>query len=71
MKYRVWAAVSGTKYLGEVEADSPEEAEEKAWDLDSAYVSICHHCSEQISDPDISSIIVEPVESPTPGGSDG
>ncbi len=62
MKYRCYAAVTGGKYLGEVEADSPEEAEQKAWALDTCSVQICHQCSGEIEDPEVQRIDVEPAE---------
>lgn len=59
MKYDCYARVVGSKYLGEVEANSPEEAEELAWKLDSTHVSLCHQCSSNVEDPEIEEIKVE------------
>lgn len=52
-KYRVYGAVTGGKYLGEFEANSPEEATQKALDSDAANVSLCHQCCDQCEDPEI------------------
>lgn len=61
-KYRIYAQVVGSKYLGEVEADSKEEAIEKAFDLDTCSVSICHQCSREIDDAQIGEIDAEEIE---------
>jgi hypothetical protein len=45
MKYDVYAIATASKYLGQVEADSEESAQEKAWDLDIS-MSLCHQCSD-------------------------
>ena len=57
-KYSCNGIVSGGKYLGTVEADTPEEAKEKAWKLDACHVSFCHQCSENCEDPQITDIDV-------------
>lgn len=57
-KWHVHAAIHGGKYVGEVEADSAEEAFEKAADLDCG-VSLCWSCDRQLSDPEVSYLIVE------------
>lgn len=62
MKYLIYGKVVGTKYLGEVEADSEEEAIEKGWELDEACVCLCHQCSSECSDPEVDDIIAEEVE---------
>lgn len=61
LEWSCYAAVHGTKYLGTVTARTRAEALEKAEALDSCHVSICHHCSEQISDPEVGEITVEPT----------
>ena len=61
MQYALYAKVSGTKYLGEVEADSMEDAINKGYELDSCYVSVCHQCSGEISDPEIDEILADPI----------
>ena len=60
MEYHCYGIINSSKYLGTVEADSKEEAIEKASGLDSCYVSICHQCSREVNDPEISHIEVDP-----------
>jgi hypothetical protein len=61
-KFRVWAAVTGTKYLGEFEAETKEQAEEMALVSDAASVRLCHQCSDECEDPQCDSASAEPVE---------
>lgn len=61
-KYRVYGIVTAGKYLGEVEADSEEEAINKGVDLDTCYVSVCHQCSRDIGDPQIDRLEAELIE---------
>lgn len=62
-KWLCYGAVTGTKYLGTVEAATKKEAEKAAWELPTAHVSVCHQCSGEVEDPDIDSVIVEQEES--------
>ena len=57
-KYNVYGRVVGSKYLGSVEAFSLEEAQELADNLPS-HISLCHQCSSQIEDPEISKTTIE------------
>lgn len=57
-KYNVYAIVTGSKYLGQVEADSPEEAEEKGYGLPTASIGFCHQCDSECEDPTITEITV-------------
>lgn len=59
MKYHIYAKVVGSKYLGEVEANSEKEAIQKGWDLDEACVSLCHQCSSECEDAEIEEITVD------------
>lgn len=59
MKYRVYGRVVATKYIGEFEANSKEEAEQMAWNADKSDVSVCYHCSKEVSEPEIHKMIVE------------
>lgn len=59
-KFTAHATVVGSKYLGEFEAATAEEAKEKAWKK--AYVGLCHHCSGECEDPTIEEIHMEPSE---------
>lgn len=60
--YDCYATVSGSKYLGQVEADNKEDAIEKAWNLDEASIFLCHQCSDECLDPEITKIEVEKRE---------
>ena len=60
MKYQIYGKVVGSKYIGEVEASSEEEAIEKGWELDEACVTLCCQCSKECEDPEISDLIAEP-----------
>lgn len=59
MKYNVYALITGSKFLGEYEADSPEEA--CAMAEPNADVSICHQCAKEIDDAQIDSLQAEPL----------
>ncbi|MDR9792732.1 hypothetical protein ACTHHL_04595 [Aeribacillus composti] len=61
-KYQVYGVVTGTKYIGEFEANNKEEAEQIAWDSENSHVSICYHCSKEIDEPQIEKLVVEKVE---------
>lgn len=61
-KWHTYGAVVGTKYLGIVEAETKEEAIEKGAELESAYVSLCHHCSRECETPEIESVDAEEIE---------
>lgn len=47
-RYRVYGIVTGTKSLGEFDADSPEEAVKMGLDSDENDLIICHQCSRQV-----------------------
>ena len=53
MKYVVFGIVTGTKYLGTWEADSPDEAIDKALQSDDNHISVCHYCSRSFDLDDI------------------
>ena len=59
MKYHVYGTVKACKYLGSFEADSEEEAIEKALNSDEAYVSLCYQCSSECEDPAIEDAYAE------------
>lgn len=48
-KYEVYGLIKTSKFIGEFEANSKEEAEKMAWDSDEAYVSLCYHCSREFA----------------------
>lgn len=58
-KWGCYGVVIGSKFLGTVEAETQEEAQEKAEQLESNYVSFCHHCSSQCEDAEVREIVVE------------
>lgn len=60
-KYRVYGKVEGTKYLGTFEANSKEEAENMAGDSEEAYVCLCHACSSECEDAEITTFTAEEV----------
>ena len=62
-RWRVYGKVVGSKYLGEVEAETQKEAEEKGLNLNSVFVSLCHRCSEQCEDPEIHEVSTDRIES--------
>jgi hypothetical protein len=57
--WAVYARVSGSKYIGTVEAETEEEALEKGWKHENCYSSVCHQCSDNIEDPEITDLAVE------------
>jgi len=61
-KYRVYGVVTGSKYLGEVEAANAEEAEQKAFDELEIGCFLCHQCSSEAEDAEIHELNVEEVE---------
>lgn len=61
MKYSVYGVVKGSKYLGEFEADSEEEAVKKALNSEAAYINLCWQCSDNCEDPEVVSAEAEEV----------
>lgn len=60
-KYRVYGIVTGGKYLGEFEADTPEAAKDTALNSEAANVRLCHQCDSECEDPLIDEATVEEV----------
>ena len=56
-KFNVTGVVIGGTFVGVVEAETAEAAIEKAWKK--AHVSLCHHCSREISDPEVDELHAE------------
>ena len=51
MKYKAYAVVSGSRYLGEFEANSKEEAEEMVRDThEGETINLCWQCSKEVDD---------------------
>lgn len=57
--YHIYGIVTGSKYLGEVEAENEEMAKEKAFEELDMHCSLCWHCAEEIEDPEITDISAE------------
>lgn len=61
-KYNVYATVTGGAYLGQVEADSKEEALRIADTQIDLSVSFCHQCTKYCENAEITDIQVEEEE---------
>ena len=55
--YSVTAAVVGSKWVGDYEAETGEEAIQKAYEH--AHVSLCHECASECEDPSIEHMTAE------------
>ena len=55
-----WEVVA-SKYLGTVEAETEEEAEDKGLELGTCHVSVCHQCAVQVEDPEITEVVAQKV----------
>ncbi len=64
--YRVFGTITAGKYLGTVRANNEIEALEKAEndkDIENeTYVSICHQCSNECDDPQITELSVQEID---------
>lgn len=58
-KFRVHGKVTGSAYMGEFEADTPEEAMAIANDEHGGPVSMCHHCSNKCEDAETEAVSAE------------
>ena len=70
MKWRVTADLVGGFYVGEVEAETNDEAEELAGQLvdDAGPPSLCHYCASKVDVLELGyQIFVEPVGEDRPG----
>lgn len=61
-KFRVYGTVIASKYIGEFEAATKEEAEQMAWESEEACVSVCHQCARDVDSPEIDHLVIEEVE---------
>lgn len=59
-RYSVTGAVVGSTWIGEYDANTPEEAFEFA--RDDAGISLCHECARSVSDPEVCELTAEDVE---------
>lgn len=60
-RYRCVGVVTGSKYLGVVEAATEEEAIEKAFDELDEGVSLCHQCADQCETAEVTQVHVEEI----------
>ena len=51
--YRVYGLWTASKFIGEFEANSEEEAIAMAEDSDESYASLCHQCSKNLDLSDL------------------
>ena len=58
-KFAIYGKVVGTKYLGEFEAKSAEDAITQAEANSDTYVALCHQCSSQCEDPEVVEMTAE------------
>lgn len=56
--WRCYGVVTGSKYLGEVQAATETEAKAKAFEQLECGVSLCHQCSDECEDPEIHEVTV-------------
>lgn len=61
-RWNVYGAVRASKYLGEFEAETAEEAVQLALDSDAASCSVCHQCSSEVEDPEIEDAVAEEIK---------
>ena len=59
-RWRVSGSVLASTYVGVVEAKTQKEAIEKGWET--AYVSVCSQCADNICDPEISELFAEEIK---------
>ncbi len=60
-KYAVFIVATASKFVGEFEADSEEEARDMAEENGEAYFSLCHQCAS-IDIGDIERMVVEEIK---------
>lgn len=65
-RYAVYGIISASKFIGEFEADSKDEAIAKAQAEGDYHVSICHQCAREIDMGDIYEEQVSEIATPTP-----
>lgn len=57
MKFKVGGAVHASTYIGEFQANTPEEAMQMAHEV--AGISVCHQCAGSIEDPELAHLWAE------------
>lgn len=66
-KYNVTGTVTGGKWLGVYEAESPEAAIEMALDAQGGPISLCHNCADECCDGAVEEAAAEEGMSATKG----
>jgi hypothetical protein len=61
-RFRCYGKVVGSKYLGVFEAETEEEATEKALASEAACISLCHQCAGECEDPEVERIDIDIAE---------
>ena len=59
-RYAVYGLVTGTKFLGEFEAETMEKAIEMAGE--DAFVNLCHHCASECDGAEIHEFKAERID---------
>lgn len=59
--WNVTGVVTGSKYLGEFEAETEAEAIQMALESDAAQVGLCHQCSGECEDPEVNEAVASEV----------
>lgn len=60
-KFHVYGKVTGSRYMGEFEAESRQEAMEKADSEIGGAFSLCHQCSGKVEDAEVEAVDAELV----------
>lgn len=61
-KYHVYEIATISRYVGEYEANSPKEAEEKASADGEATFMLCHECARKYDAGDVYEVQVEEIK---------
>lgn len=62
-KWAVYAIFTASKYIGEFDGDTKDDALEEAEDSGDCYVTLCHQCSHQIDLGDAYEFQAEEIKS--------
>lgn len=60
-KFDVYGTVVGTKYLGEFEAESKEEAVALALESEGGIISLCHQCVSECEDGTVEEAVADEI----------
>lgn len=64
-RYHINAAIAGSKYIGDVDAENAEDAIFRGYEMKECFVSVCHQCSRQIEDPEVISLSATNADDPS------